>query len=139
MSIRRHFSVAQKVIGLLTGVITIIGAAYSVYKFVNPTPDTGQIEARIQDGDGNPVSGAKVEILSADKAIVGTLQTDQDGRIKYTVKDGRYDLRTSHDGFLPSTRDVQVTAGKSVDVAVRLVAAPSVKGVQNTFKKIIGR
>jgi len=140
---RRHLSLAQKIVGTLTGIITIVGAIYSVYLFFSPapTPDKGRMEAVIQDNSsGDPLTGAKVDILSTDKALIATLETDHRGRVTYDLKDGRYNLRISSQGYNGTTREVQVTPGQNAEITVRLSStlAP-VKGLQNSMKKVFGK
>ena len=137
----RHLSLAPKIVAVLTGFITIVGAGYSVYRFVNPTPDRGTVAAVILDGEtGAAIAGAKVEILSTTKALIAALDSDHNGRVRYQLKDGRYNVRISYSGYAQASREVQITPGQTIDLAVRMTlpTAP-VKGIENTFKKIIGR
>jgi len=137
--VQRHLPFAQGAVAVVTGLITIVGAGYSVYKFWNPAPDQAHLEVVIQDGEaGSPLTGATVEILSTSKALIATLASDQDGRVRYTLKDGRYDVKVRRDGYADATREIQVTPGQDVALTVRL-NTPAVKGLQNTMKKIIGR
>jgi 5-hydroxyisourate hydrolase-like protein (transthyretin family) len=137
--VQRHLPFAQGAIAVITGVITIVGAGYSVYRFLNPAPDKGRLEVVIQDNEaGSPLTGVTVEILSTNKALIATLATDQDGRVRYTLKDGRYDVRVRQNGYADATREIQVTPGQDVALTVRLTP-PAIKGLQNSFKKVIGR
>jgi 5-hydroxyisourate hydrolase-like protein (transthyretin family) len=136
-----HIPVTQNIVAILTGVITIVGAAYAVYRFVNPADDRGRMEAVIVNSEsGGPVAGARLEILSAGKALLTTIQTDQNGRVSYVLKEGKYDVRVRQEGFFDVTRGVQITPGQKVDLTVRLPpAAIPVKGIGNAMKKIIGK
>ena len=136
-----HLSETQSIVAIVVGIVTIIGACYGTWRYLNPPPTTGRVDAVIQDSEtGGPLSGAAVEILAEGKALVVALQADQNGRVSYTLKEGRYDLRAKRDGYIDSTRGVQVVAGQKVDVAVKLITPPAaVKGVGNALKKIIGK
>jgi hypothetical protein len=139
--LERHLPLAQGIIAILTGLITIAGAGYSIYRYLGPAQDKGRMEAVIQDGQsGGPIAGATVEILSAGKALVATLEADRNGRVRYQLKEGRYDVRVKREGFADVTREVQVTSGESVELTVRLnTSTPPVKGIENAMKKILGR
>ena len=139
--VQPHLPFAQGAIAVLTGLITIVGAGYSVYRFMSPAPDKGQVEVVIQDSEsGTPLAGTNIEILSTGKALVATLASDDAGRARYTLKDGRYDVRIRREGYSDSTREIQVTPGQDVTLNVRLAAStPPVKGMKNAVKKIIGR
>jgi len=137
--VQRHLTLAQGAIAVLTGLVTIIGAGYSVYRFLNPVPDNARLEVVIQESEaGAPLPGATVEILSTSKVLIATLAADQDGRVRYTLKDGRYDVRVRQNGYADTTREIQVTPGQDVSLTVRLTTA-TIKGLQNSFKKVIGR
>ena len=135
---RRHLSLAQKVVATMTGVVTIVGALYSMYLFMRPAPtaDKGRVEAVIQDDkSGEPLALARVEILSTDKALIASLETDSRGRVSYDLKDGRYNMRISSSGYAGATREIQVTPGQHSEITVRL-ATSAVKGLQDSVKKV---
>jgi len=136
-----HIGVTQNVVAILVGIVTIVGAGYATYRYFNPLETTGRVEAVVQDNaSGGPIAGAAVEILAKDNALVVALHADQHGRVGYTLKEGRYDVRVKQDGYYDATRGVQVMAGEKVDVTMRLTMTPAaVKGVGKTLKKIIGR
>ncbi len=117
----RHFVHLQPAIAVITGLVTIAGAAYSVVKYFGPTPDTGQIIAVIQEArSGQPVADATIEILTPRDTLIATLKPDSAGRLSYTLKEGIYAVRVSHEGYATVTKDVQVTPGHRVETTVRL-------------------
>lgn len=136
-----HISVTQSIVAILTGLITIVGGGYSAYRYLNPAPDKGRMEAVIQDGEsGGPIAGAAVEILSTGKAVVATLEADLNGRVSYALKEGRYDVRVKREGYGDVTREIQVTPGQNVELTVRLTTSTlPVKGLGNAMKKVLGR
>ncbi len=117
----RHFVHLQPAIAVMTGLVTIAGAAYSVVKYLAPTPDTGQIIAVVQEArSGQPVADATIEILTPRDALIATLKPDTAGRLSYTLKEGTYAVRVSHAGYATVTKEVQVTPGHRVETTVRL-------------------
>ncbi len=137
----RHFVHLQPAIAVLTGLVTLGGAAYSAIKYFAPTADTGQIIAVVQDAkSGQAMADATIEILTPREALLATLKPDSTGRLSYRVKEGTYGLRVSRKGYATLTREVQVTPGQPVEVTVQLRTAGSpgspLKQVGGAVKKI---
>ncbi len=117
----RHFVHFQPVIAVLTGVVTIAGAAYSAVNYFGPTRDTGQIIAVVQEAkSGQPVADATIEILTPRDALIATLKPDSAGRLSYSLKEGTYGVRVSHKGYVTVTKEVQVTPGHRVETTIQL-------------------
>ena len=122
----RHFVHVQPAIAVLTGLITIAGAAYSIVKYFSPTADTGQIIALVQEArSGQPVADATIEILTSRDALIATLKPDSAGRLSYSLKEGTYAVRVSHKGYATVTRQVQVMPGQRVETTLQLKSASS--------------
>ncbi len=89
-----------------------------------PSASPGVIEGRVTDDGGEPVAGAKVEVVGTAYATV----TDDNGRYRLTgVPAGDYQLNSYTTGYYQlAPADVTVTAGKTVeiDLAVRYVSPP---------------
>ncbi len=123
--LRQPLSRIQAVVGITAGVISIVGAFYSVKYGVAPRVREGQIVAIVQDARSHrPVTDATVEIYTAKDAIVTTLTPKQQGRIRHTVREGNYKLRVSHPRFLAEIRPVQVQAGQVSEVRLALAPRP---------------
>src|SRR5262245_32511437 len=74
------FSRVQAVVGTLAGIVSVIGAIYSVVQFLRPT-NTGELVTIVQEvGSHRAVADAAVEVLTADNALVATLTPDATGR-----------------------------------------------------------
>ncbi len=117
----RHFVHVQPAIAVLTGLITIAGAAYSIVKYFSPTPDTGQIVALVQEArSGQPVADATIEILTSRDALIATLKPESTGRLSYRLKEGTYAVRVSHKRYATVTKQVQVTPGQRVETTLQL-------------------
>jgi Carboxypeptidase regulatory-like domain len=136
----RHFVHLQPAIAVMTGLVTMAGAAYSVVKYFGPTPDTGQIIAVVQEAkSGQPVADATIEILTPRDALIATLKPDSAGRLSYRLKEGTYAVRVSHEGCATVTKQVQVTPGHRVETTVQLrsgSAGSPLKQVGSAVKKI---
>ncbi len=134
----RHFVHLQPAVAVLTGLVTLGGAAFSVIRYLAPSSDTGQIVALVQEArSGQAVADATIEILTPSEALVATLKPDAAGRLSYTLKEGTYDVRVSRKGYATVTREVQVTPGQRVEITLPLRTAGSpVKGVGGALKKI---
>src|SRR6187401_3580496 len=135
---RRHLSLAQKVVATLTGVITIVGALYSMYLFMRPapTPDKGRVEAVIEDEKTlAPLVLATVDILSTDKVLIATLVTDSRGRVSYDLKDGRYIMRVTASGYSGPPREIQVTSGQYSQITMRLKTSAA-QALQDSVKRV---
>ncbi|MGE5358657.1 MAG: carboxypeptidase-like regulatory domain-containing protein [Bacteroidales bacterium] len=137
----RHFVHLQPVIAVLTGLVTIAGAAYSAVKYLGPTRDTGQIVAVVQEAkSGQPVADATIEILTPGDALIATLKPDSAGRLSYSLKEGTYGVRVSHKGYATVIKEVQVTPGRRVETTVQLRSGGStgspLKQIGGAVKKI---
>lgn len=114
------------VIGIVAGFVSIGAGLYSYLHFSNPAappaPVVGEIVAIVQDArTGNPVPDATVEILTLDDSVVTTLTPGNGGTARGTLKDGTYRLRVIHPRFVAETRQVQIVAGQTAEVRLRLV------------------
>ena len=136
-----HLTHLQTIVAILTGLITIAGAAYSLVRSLGPPADTGRIVAVVQEAaSGKAVPDATFEILTPRDALVATLKPDSAGRVSYALKEGTYKVRVSHEGHGTVTNEVQVTSGNRVDLTVRLKPGGlPLKEVGHAVKKLFGR
>ena len=137
--IHRHLTHLQSIIAIVTGLITIGGATYSVVRFFNPPSDQGQIVAVVLEAaSGKAVPDATVEIRTPQKALVATLKLDSAGRVRYALKEGTYDVRVRHEKYGATTNEILVTPGHEVELTVQLSPAFSpVKGLSHAVRKIL--
>ncbi|MBI4636468.1 MAG: carboxypeptidase regulatory-like domain-containing protein [Candidatus Rokubacteria bacterium] len=111
----------QTIIGLTTGLLTIAGAVYSGVQYLRPVPSLGEVVAIVHDAkSGVPVPDATIEILTPQNALVTTLTSKEPGRARGSLKEGQYRLRVSHPRFGAEVRQIQVVAGQTAEVRVRL-------------------
>jgi hypothetical protein len=129
--IRAHLTLSRfhAIVGIVAGFISISVGLYSYLHFSAPAvPVVGEVVAIVQDArTGKPVLEASVEILTVKDAVVTTLTPAADGRARARLKEGMYRLRVSHPRFLSETRQVQVVAGQTSEVRLKLLQPPASK------------
>lgn len=111
----------QSIVGLVAGLISIAGAAYSVLRVWSPPVPQGQLVAVVVEARSDrPVPEATVEVLTRDDALVTTLTAGDGGRARSALPEGTYRLRVSHPRFRPEVRQVRVMPGQTAEVRVSL-------------------
>lgn len=121
----------------LTGVRTIVlliaasasisGFAYKYFEVVS-APTHGELLTVVRDRTRTPVSDAQIEVLTLDdSALVTSFAAAAPPGGPRVLKEGTYRLRVSHPQYATETRMVQVIAGYSSEVRLKLssrVVAP---------------
>ena len=129
-ALRDHLTLSRfhAIVGIIAGFISISVGLYSYLHFSKPGPPVvGQIVAVVQDArTGKPVTDATVEILTLKDAVVTTLTPGAEGQARGSLKEGTYRLRVTHPRFAAEARQVQIVAGQTSEVRLKLVqpAAP---------------
>jgi hypothetical protein len=127
LRVRGHLSLSrvQAILGLVAALLSIGGALYG-YLRPGRAANTGDVVAIVQEArTGKTVSDATVEILTPRDALVTTLPAAS-GEARSQMKEGPYRLRVTHPRFAPEVRQIQVIAGQTTQVHVRL--APRAAG-----------
>lgn len=125
-----NLSTFSTVVGLITGVSSIIGVLLALPGYFQPAPapGKGQVVAVVVDAKTDKaVSNATVEILTPNNALVTTVSSSYFGKASSTLDEGQYRIRVTHPKFGAETRNVQVVSGQSTEVRLRLrsgVSAP---------------
>jgi hypothetical protein len=115
----------QTVVGLLAGIVSITGAAFSLVQFARPA-NTGDLVTIVQAaGTRRGVSDATVEVLTTQNAIVATLTPDSTGRVAQELTEGVYVVRVSHPRYAAEVRRVQVLPRQTVEIRASLRAGSS--------------
>jgi len=130
---RAHLTLPRthSIIGIIAGCLSISLGLYSYLHMSKPAaPVVGEVVAIVQDArSGRPVTDATVEILTLKDAVVTTLASGSGGQSRGKLKEGTYRLRVTHPRFVAEARQVQVFAGQTSEVHVRLVPpAPTKAG-----------
>jgi hypothetical protein len=121
LRVRGHLSLSrvQAIFGLIAALLSIGGALYG-YLRPGRAPNTGDLLAVVQDArSGKSLTDATVEILTPRDALVTTLGA-ANGEARSQMKEGPYRLRVSHPRFATEVRQIQVIAGQTTEVRVRL-------------------
>jgi len=114
----------ETLIGLATGVASVIGALFGFSEFFSgPPQDTGQVVAIVRDAETQKaVSGARIEILTGESTILTTMTTNWFGRASHRLAEGQYRVRVDHPKFRAEVRQVQVVSGQTSELDVPLRA-----------------
>jgi hypothetical protein len=140
-TLHHRLTQVQTIIAILTGLIAIIGATYSMVRSFSPPADTGRVVAVVQEApSGKAVPDAHVEILGPHDALVANLKPDPAGKVRYTLKEGTYKVRVSHEKYATAKREIQVTPGGDVDLTVELSPLPTqIRSLEHAVKRLFGR
>jgi hypothetical protein len=124
LRVRGHLSLSrvQAIFGLVAALLSIGGALYG---FLRPAraADTGELLAIVQDRSGKPVADATLELLTPKDALVTTLSGSE---VRRQMKEGTYRLRVTHPRYASEVRQIQVMAGQTAEIHVRLAPRPGV-------------
>ena len=81
----------------------------------------GAVAGTVRDASGANVAGAKVFLVSAQQAVLGTTETDAEGRFNFAdVPVGSYEVRIAGRGFDDRRVAARVAPGETTDVPVLL-------------------
>ena len=107
-------------IAILGGSVASLAGAYNFSPAFFPAAP-GDMTAVVRAQSGAPVSRAHVELLTAQNVLLGTSETDRDGRyVKKDLEPGGYILKVSRRGFEPQVATVNVTSKKTTDLELVL-------------------
>ena len=127
----------QGIIGVLTGVLSLVGAAYSGVSYLM-APTQGEVVALVREGrTDRPVSDATVEVLTTGNTLVTTLAPASDGWARQSLGAGSYHIRATGPGFGSDTKPIQVVAGRTVEVRFQLT--PEGRGGGGPVSRFLGK
>jgi len=111
----------QSLVGLTAGLISILGAGYSVVKILQPAPEYGDVVAIVREArTERPITDATIEILTPQEALVTTLTPGNKGQVRQRLREGPYRLRVSHPRFGAEVRQILVQPGQTAEVRIQL-------------------
>lgn len=117
----------QAILGIIAATLSIGGFLYSYLRPAKP-PTTGEVTFVVQDAKTNQaLPDATIEVLTGKDALVATLAATG-GQARQSLKEGAYRLRVSHPKFATETRQVQVLAGQTQEIRLRLVPRSAASG-----------
>lgn len=121
--LRGHLSLSrvQATLGIIAALLSIGGFLYGYLRPAKAVaPDQGVIVAIVQEAkSGRPVGDATVEVLTPKDALVTTVPvTGGEGRRQ--LKEGAYRLRVTHPRYATEVRQIQVVAGQTAEIHLRL-------------------
>ena len=107
-------------IAIFTGSVASIAGAYNLLPSFFPAAP-GNVAAVVRDQGGAPIPRAHVELLSSQNILLGTAETDRDGRyVKKDLEPGNYILKVSRGAFEPQVAKVSVASKKTTDLEMAL-------------------
>ena len=131
--LRGHLSLSrvQATLGIIAALLSIGGFLYGYLRPAKAVaPDQGEIVALVQEAkSGQPVSDATVELLTPKDALVTTVPITG-GQGRRQIKEGTYRLRVTHPRYATEVRQIQVVAGQTAEIRLRL--APRATGTPLT-------
>jgi hypothetical protein len=133
-AVKRRWSISglQAVVGLIAGVTSIVGAAYSAVDTLRPAPGPGEVVVTVRDAAAHPVRAPIVEVIGADDAIVTTIIPGEDGVARHAVVAGAYRVRVVHPDYRDVERAVQVMPDAATDLTLVLERKPHVIATTTT-------
>jgi hypothetical protein len=126
-AVRGHLSLTrvQGICGTLAALISI-GGAFGYLVPLQTRTDRGEVLAIVQDRSGKPVTGASVELLTLQDALVTMVPPAAGaGSAKVPTKEGTYRLRVMHPKYTTESRQIYVVAGQTAHVNMRLQPRPA--------------
>ena len=121
--LRGHLSLSrvQATLGIIAALISIGGFLYGYLRSGKAVPaDQGEVVAIVQEAkSGKAVADATVELLTPKDALV-TMLPSTGGEGRRHIKEGTYRLRVTHPRYATEVRQIQVVAGQTAEVRVRL-------------------
>jgi hypothetical protein len=119
--LRGSISSLQSVVGLVAGITSIAGALYSAVRYVKPAAGMGEVVAVVRSAaTDQPISGATIEVVTPEDALVATLTPSEDGQARQALREGLYRVRVVAPRFDGQARAVQVQQGATAEIRFTL-------------------
>jgi hypothetical protein len=103
-------------IAILGGSVASVAGTYNFLpSFFPPAP--GHIAAVVREQGGTPIPCAHVELLTSENVLLGTSETDRNGRfIRKDLEAGSYIVKVSRAAFEPQVAKVSIASKKTTDL-----------------------
>jgi hypothetical protein len=142
----------RTVVLLIAASLSISGYVYAYLKEAT-VPTDGELLTVVRSRASEPLSDARIEVLTPNGEPVTSFFAAAPPGGPRIVKEGTYRMRVSHAGYATETRMVQVIAGHTSEVRVRLAprvvatprrapvpaAPPETSPVMERIKRVFGR
>lgn len=130
--LRQPLSRVQTIVGIMAGVVSVTGAVAPLTGSVT-IPANGEFVGVVEEARSRrPVLAAIVEISNGQGERVTTVMSTDDGRVRLSLREGRYRVRASHPRFTSEVRNVQVIGGQGSEVHLVLAPRPVPPSVETT-------
>lgn len=118
----------RTIVLLIAATLSVGGYLYNYFK-VASAPTHGELLTKVRDRAQTPLSDAQIEVLTLEgNTLVTSFSAAAPPGGPRILKEGTYRLRVSHPKYVTETRMVQVIAGHTSEVrlklAPRVVALP---------------
>jgi hypothetical protein len=116
----------QMIVGLMAGIVSILGALYSMRSPSVSAPLLGELVAVVRENRSNkPVTDAMVEVLAPNDAVVTRLTSRPEGRARIPLREGDYRLVVSHPLLGRESRQIHVQPGRTAVFQIVLGQPPT--------------
>src|SRR5215210_4133965 len=108
----RWVSLVSLLISLIGG-LSFVGAQQAV--------TSATLSGRVADASGAAISGTTITATNLDKNLAWTVTSDGQGRYRFLyLPVGSYQLKAEHAGFATLERQLTLSVGQALDVALKL-------------------
>ncbi len=121
-----HLHIVNLMVALIAGVISIVGGVYSLRANIFSNAP-GIVQGVVLDEKiGKPLWRAPVELLDSDNSLIGTTDTDENGRYSFKdLKKGNYTVKVSAPLHAAQTKNVKIEPKKTSAITFDLEPSPS--------------
>ena len=122
-------------VAVLAGIITLSIGLYNAKNLFLTEKRPGNLALEVRAEDGRGASGASVEIMRAQGAVVVSSKTDAQGNYdRSELEPGNYTVKVSKAGFESETVFFTVEPGRTAELEIKLKPASS--AIRNTVEEI---
>ena len=113
------FGFFRTLVLLAAALLSISGYAYQYFQLAT-APTDGELLTVVRDPAGAPLSDARIAVLTLDDKPVRSFRAVAPAGGLRVLREGTYRLRVSHPKYATQTRMVQVIAGHTSEVRIKL-------------------
>jgi carboxypeptidase family protein len=113
-------------LGLFRTIVLLLAASFSIAGYVHryleiaTAPTEGELLTVVRDAGGAPLSDARIAVLTLANEPVTSFRAVAPAGGPRVLREGTYRLRVTHPKYVTETRMVQVTAGHTSEVRIKL-------------------